>query len=199
MTKDSLDWAAIKTEYITSKISYRKLAENWGVSFSTLSQRAMREGWKEERDNLNNRIVTKAVQKVENRKSSENANHMLKLRNAADHISEIIEKVFDDTEQFYRHIVTEGIGMGASKVEERKFEKVDTRAIKDLTGAMKDLAVVMRNLYELPTKQERAAMNIAAERLKLEKAKAEREAQHDDEGGQVSVEFFNAEEEGWSE
>lgn len=191
------DWNAIKSEYITGTISYRKIAEEWGVSFRTLSQRAKREGWKAARDNHRENVVSKAVQKVENRKISENANHLLKLRDAADNMSVIIEKVFNDTAQFYRHIITEGVGMGVSKVEERTFKKMDTKAIKDLTGAIKDLAVVMRNLYDLPTIQEKSAMDIAAERLKLDQSKAA--AQQDDADSKIVVEFYNPGEAGLSE
>lgn len=191
-----IDWTAIKAEYITGTISYRKLAENWGVSFRTLSDRALREKWKESRDAHRNSVVEKTVQKVASRKASTTANKLCNLQEAADNMGRVIAEIFSDAEQFHRHIVTEGIGMGATKVEERQYKKIDTKAIKDLTGAIKDLAQVMRNIYDLPTAQEQAAMDIAAERLRLDKAKAEAEQNTGDE--EVHVEFFNPEEEGWA-
>ena len=42
---NSVDWKAIKAEYIAGGIGYRKLAEKYGVSFGTLSKIAMRENW----------------------------------------------------------------------------------------------------------------------------------------------------------
>lgn len=191
-----IDWTAIKAEYITGTISYRKLADSWGVSFRTLSDRALREGWKEARDKHRNNVVEKTVQKVASRKASTTANKLCDLQEAADNMGRVIAEIFADSEQFHRHIVTEGLGMGATKVEERQYKKVDTKAIKDLTGAIKDLAAVMRNIYDLPTAQEQAAMDIAAERLRLDKAKAEAEQNTGDD--EVKVEFFNPEEEGWA-
>lgn len=191
-----IDWTAIKAEYITGTISYRKLADSWGVSFRTLSDRALREGWKEARDKHRNNVVEKTVQKVASRKASTTANKLCDLQEAADNMGRVIAEIFADSEQFHRHIVTEGLGMGATKVEERQYKKVDTKAIKDLTGAIKDLAAIMRNIYDLPTAQEQAAMDIAAERLRLDKAKAEAEQNTGDD--EVKVEFFNPEEEGWA-
>ena len=193
-----IDWTSIKSEYITGNISYRKLADNWGVSFRTLSDRAVREGWKEARDAHRNNVLAKTVQKVASRKATTTANKLCDLQEAADNMGRVIAGIFADTEQFHRHIVTEGLGMGSTKVEERRYEKVDTKAIKDLTGALKDLAAVMRNIYDLPTAQEQAAMDIAAERLRLDKAKAEAE-QNTSEDEEIKVEFFNPEEEGWAE
>ena len=191
-----IDWTAIKAEYITGTISYRKLADNWGVSFRTLSDRALREGWKEARDKHRNNVVEKTVQKVASRKASTTANKLCDLQEAADNMGRVIAEIFADTEQFHRHIVTEGLGMGETKVVERQYKKVDTKAIQDLTGAIKDLAAIMRNIYDLPTAQEQAAMDIAAERLRLDKAKAEAEQNTGDD--EVKVEFFNPEEEGWA-
>ena len=42
---NSVDWNAIKAEYIAGGIGYRRLAEKYGVSFGTLSKIAMRENW----------------------------------------------------------------------------------------------------------------------------------------------------------
>jgi len=189
------DWEAIKSEYITTSISYRKLAEKWGVSFRTLADRAKREGWPIERDNYRNSVVTRTVQIVSSRTSSTNANRLLRLQEAADSMSKVIAEVFGDAEQFNRHIIQTRDG-DTWDADERVFSKIDTKAIKDLTGAMKDLAYVLRNIYDIPTVQEKSAMDIAAERLQLDKAKADAEKTDDKE---ISIEFFTPEEKGWAE
>jgi hypothetical protein len=41
-----IDWASIKTEYITTDTSYRKLAQKYGVNHTILvTVRRMRSGW----------------------------------------------------------------------------------------------------------------------------------------------------------
>lgn len=64
---------------------------------------------------------------------------------------------------------------------------MDTQAIKDITGALKDLVTVLRAIYDIPTAQERHNMEIATKRLQLEVERAKREAdqQNEDKGGVI--------------
>ena len=39
------DWQAIKTEYITTDTSYRKLADKYGIDQATISRKAKKEDW----------------------------------------------------------------------------------------------------------------------------------------------------------
>jgi hypothetical protein len=60
-----IDWSAIKTEYITTDTSYRKLAEKYGVHKDTIHRKAKDEGWADKRrqqiDKTQTRILEKAV------------------------------------------------------------------------------------------------------------------------------------------
>lgn len=59
-----MDWDAIKTEYITTDTSYRKLAEKYKVSFSTLRKIAAKEHWTELRHNVEAKRDTELVEKL---------------------------------------------------------------------------------------------------------------------------------------
>lgn len=63
----NVDWSKIKTEYVTSNIGYRKLAENHKVPFKTLAHRAKQENWVEMRQRHKDKLVTKAVKKIEDK------------------------------------------------------------------------------------------------------------------------------------
>lgn len=60
----AVDWLKIKTEYINGDISYRKIAEKYGVPFPTLRDRAVGEKWSEQRNKQRNAVVTQTVQKA---------------------------------------------------------------------------------------------------------------------------------------
>ena len=64
-SKKRINWAKIKAEYIAGGISQRKLAAKYGISFSTLRDRANTEKWTSERKSAQQKAVTKAVQKNE--------------------------------------------------------------------------------------------------------------------------------------
>lgn len=176
----SIDWKEIKTEYITnSDSSYRKLAEKYGIHEGVITKKAVAEGWYPAKKKYARDLVAKAVAKQQ----KEEVNKLAKLQTAASSMADVIDKVFKDTQQFNRHIVLDKYidEDGSMSIEnvEKVFEKVDTRAIKDLTGAIKDLAAVMRDIYDIPTAGERQAREIAAERLELEKRKANKDEQAD--------------------
>ena len=74
------DWVAIRTEYETSNLSQRKLAEKNGVSYPTLRDRCNREGWAKSKDNTRSKIVAKTLQKtvtkIATKESDRNARHI---------------------------------------------------------------------------------------------------------------------------
>ena len=61
----AVDWLAIKTEYINGGISYRKLAEKYGVSANTICARAKTEKWREAKEEHLYKTCAKLVQKTE--------------------------------------------------------------------------------------------------------------------------------------
>ena len=61
------DWQRIKTEYITTDTSYRKLAQKHGVHYNAIANRAKQEGWISQRNRYCDRTVTKTVNAISNK------------------------------------------------------------------------------------------------------------------------------------
>ena len=180
------EWAEIKMEYITGDKSYRTLAKECGVSLCTLQEKGKREEWPRLRKEYNADLLARTMQKTAARTASIQVNRLEKMQQAADAMAGVIANIFNDSEQFYRHLITT-MSDGCMDTECRTELKVDTKSIKDLTGAMKDLTYVLRNVYGIPTIQEQAAMDNAAERLKLEQQKANAGMVEDGECGVVEI------------
>ena len=85
------DWQAIKTEYITTDTSYRKLAEKYGVSRVQIGNVGKEENWVELRRQHLDRTVTKTVAAVENAQ----ANRAKKMLAVADKLLQKIEALAD--------------------------------------------------------------------------------------------------------
>lgn len=139
------DWVAIKTEYLTTSTSYRKLAAKYEVPFSTLQSRAKKENWTAARKKAQKKIMTKTVEKVTRKR----AYKMDKLMQAADNMSEVIEKYSADYDNF---------------VKDEGFK--NATSIKSIAIAIKELTLVVRDLYDMPNMLDR-------ERLELEKRKVD--------------------------
>lgn len=180
------DWKAIKTEYITTETSQKKLADKYGVSARHLSRMSVEEGWVEQRRQFVEKTVAKSVSKACERDSD----RLAKLMDTTGKAVDVVTKAFEDANQFNRYIVErkeryaepqlEESGDGdvtaiqeRQWAEEQMFRKVDTKALRDLTAVLKDLTALMRDFYNIPTPAQAEAQRIAAERLEMDRKKAE--------------------------
>jgi transposase-like protein len=68
------DWNKIKTEYITTDTSYRKLAEKHGVGESTLFARASKEKWVEHKEQHQSKTVAKTLDAISKKQVDRAAN-----------------------------------------------------------------------------------------------------------------------------
>ena len=62
-----VDWQAIKTEYITTNTSYRKLAQKYGVNHAVIGQRAKAEKWVDLRRQHIDKTQTKTLNAISNK------------------------------------------------------------------------------------------------------------------------------------
>ena len=61
-----MDWNKIKTEYVTTDTSYRKLAQKYNVTATQIANHAGREGWVKEREQYLKRTYSKTVTVLSN-------------------------------------------------------------------------------------------------------------------------------------
>lgn len=83
---NSVDWKAIKAEYIAGGIGYKKLADKYGVSFSTLSHLAKREKWTD----LKQKACEKADMDLANSIGKKNAKKSAKIDSLVDRLLDIV-------------------------------------------------------------------------------------------------------------
>jgi hypothetical protein len=97
------DWLKIRNEYVSGSISYRKLAEKYGVSVNTLTRKAVDGKWKEDREKQYSRITAKVQQKTAEVVYTKEANRIGRILSAAD---TLLAKLEDAATQLDTHIVT---------------------------------------------------------------------------------------------
>lgn len=127
-----MDWNKIKTEYITTSISYRKLAEKYETPFNTLQCRARKEKWVELRKKHQDKIVTKSVARAESR--------------AVDYKSTLYDLAFKVAKQL------------SDMTDEMSISQLSAIGIKprDITGAIKDLEDALHVKSESDLKEQEA-------------------------------------------
>ena len=105
------DWQAIKTEYITTQTSYRKLAQKYGVSTTQICNVGRDEKWVEQREQYLNKTTAKTIEKI----SQQEASRAARIYSVADKLLNKIEAMVDGE------------------------RPLDTKGIRALTAAVKDL------------------------------------------------------------
>lgn len=75
-----IDWKTIETEYVTTDVSHRQLAEKHGICRSTISKKAMAEKWSEKRNKHRAKMVSKTMDAI----ASQQASRLAKLISVSD-------------------------------------------------------------------------------------------------------------------
>lgn len=156
-----VDWRKIKKEYVTTDISQRELSQKYSVSSSQIANHSKKEKWVEKRKQYQSKVYAKSVEKQE----AKDIDHLMKVRSATESMSTVINTVLQKAEKM------SGMNIGYAG------------EIKDMTTAIKNLAVTIRDLYDLPNMQDRSSMDIARERLALDKSRDMMSADDEDEIG----------------
>lgn len=142
----AVDWLRIKNDYINGLGSYRKLAEQYGVSRSTLEKKAISEKWKEQRDLQCDKTEAKVRQETENKIAatlSDEAATKVRIRGklikmAENWIDAQCDKIRDPGD--FRRIVQSCVDLGVMDVQ-------DSEDIDD-DGLMEALGNVAADLFE---------------------------------------------------
>lgn len=135
-----MDWNQIKAEYIAGGTSYRKLADKYGVSFSTLRNIAIREKWTDLREQASNKSVTKLVESI----GEQNGTYTVSINEVAD---KLLEKITGMMEQ----------------------EGLTTQGIKHLTSAIKDIKDIKGIKSDIDLKEQEARIDKLRKEIEADK------------------------------
>lgn len=199
-----IDWKRIKAEYIAGGTSYRKLAEKYGVSFSTLRKVAAKEQWTELRNKAGAKRDTKLVDAVSEKEAKKAIDKLSRVSDLTDMLLDKLEQAIAELDvQLYKDVVktktieynnekrpdkpTKEIIHEEEKVIERK-TIVDRSGLKAIASSLRDIKEIQMLKTELDMREQEARID------KLRK-EADRE---DDTTNEVEV-IFNAGPGEWNE
>lgn len=107
------DWQKIKTEYITTDTSYRKLAQKYGVHYNAIANRAKQEGWISQRNQYCDKTMTNTLDAISDKQVDRAAN----LISVADKLLAKVNSLFE---------ADAGV-------------LIDTQSLKHISGVLKDI------------------------------------------------------------
>lgn len=142
--ESAMDWNAIKSEYIAGGISYRKLAEKYGIPFGTFKRVALKEGWYDLREQAKQKAATKIVE-IE---SDKQANRMKRLLTVSDELLVVVENA------------VRNISLGELVV--------DKSVLKSLSGTIKDIKEIQNIKTQLDIEEQKARIAILKKQAEAE-------------------------------
>lgn len=110
------DWQEIKTEYITTQISYRALEKKYGINYKVIADKGKKEGWSQLRSQHRDKTLTSTLDAV----SKKQVDRVAKLVSVADLLLNKVQNI----------------------VESHPELLTSTQSIKNLSGVLKDIKEV---------------------------------------------------------
>ena len=137
------DWQKIKTEYITTDTSYRKLAQKYGVTYTNIGIRSRKEGWPELREQHNAKTITKTMNAI----ASNQANRAARLQTVADKLLAKVEQLVDEGEELL----------------------TDTSTMRDIARVLKDIKDIQMIRSEADLREQEARIDKLRKEAMVEK------------------------------
>ena len=126
-----INWNAIRTDYITSNVSYRDLEAKYGVCYRQIAKKGKAEDWKSQRSQHNHDVVTKILDDD----AAQKVSSIERLESVADKVLNKVEAYIDACDP----------------------TAIDTQSMKHISGVLKDIKDVMKNRKDLQEQDARIA------------------------------------------
>ena len=197
-------WKRIKAEYIAGGTSYRKLADKYGVSFSTLRKIAAKEKWSELRNKAGAKRDTKIVEVIGDKEADRAVDKLERVSNLTDRLLEKLEKAIEELDvQICKDVVkvkeieyhNDQRPDKPTKETVREEEKItEVKTIIDRSG-LKAIASSLRDIKEI----QMLRSDLDNEEQKARIAKLQRDAEREGDTADGIEIVFHAGSEAWSE
>lgn len=167
------DWDRIRNEYITGADSVPECARRHGANVGTAKNKCAREHWTDQRTAYRGAVNDRAIDTAATCSAYRVASQLTGLACVVDALERETRKALEDGEQLHRYLVQSTTrhkdGTTETAYRDITSDKVDTRALRDLTDSVKTLEALKRSLHGLETAQDRHRKQIETERLTLER------------------------------
>jgi hypothetical protein len=137
------DWQSIKTEYITTDTSYRKLAQKYGVNTTNIAKRASQEKWVEQRKQNASKTLSKTLNAI----GTKQAERTAKLIGVSDLLLNKVKSLLEADEELL----------------------VDTSIMKDVSIILKNLKDIQMIRSEADLREQEARIDKLRKEAMVEK------------------------------
>ena len=128
-----VDWKKLETEYVTTDISHRQLADKYGICRSTIGKKATDDNWSDKRKKHRDKTVSKAVDAI----GTKQATMAAKLYGVGGLLLDTVKSLLEENPKLL----------------------ADTSAMKDVSVVLKNLKDVMSVKSEADMLEQKARID----------------------------------------
>lgn len=156
MTKEKHDWTAVKVRFVQGTESYTEISKALNLPYGTLTERARREGWNEERKNYRKKVVKKSC----NAASGDAAKRIKKITREADRLLKTLHKIINDDEQPRLFVWTD---KETGEPMEKVLKKIDVKEVRETAAALRDVTTTLNTLTPFAAEQTDRSVTVTFE------------------------------------
>ena len=185
-----MDWNEIRTEYISTETSYRKLAEKYDVPVSTIFKRAKKENWVDLKKQNEDNLVAKTLETC----SEMQVERLKRIQTATDDLLSKIEQAITElnivlnTKTKKTKVIEynnyERPDKPTKEIIDEEIEVVETSSIVDRTG-LKAIASALKDIKEIQMLKSDADMREQEARI----AKLHKETEEEKKDTSINITF----------
>ena len=131
------DWDRIEHEYVSGKCTMEALAKKYKIPLNTFYKRAEVRKFSEKRESYTKKVREKALARAQAR----DARTLGNLGSALDKAAKTLNKYITDEDTLFGRV-----SVGQDGVAEYKVKKLDTKALRDMTAAMREVSAAIKLL-----------------------------------------------------
>ena len=147
-------WTKIKTEWLKGGKTHQQLADKYGVKVKTIQNRAYKEGWGKQKGKIKEKVEEQTRERVVRAR----VNHLEKLIEANESLLDALVKLAAEVSDDPKMMLMDKTG--------------SIRGAESFAKAIQTAVATQRDLYRLPTIDQKFAAKKWREQLKLEQQKA---------------------------
>lgn len=169
-----IDWDAVRVSYISGRETYAEIAARVGVSKTQLALHSRTEKWPAQRKAFRENVAARALRTKANRETE----RLSRLMDSAEQLIGHLNRVTSDKDQFFRRIAPIPQKQDEEDPESEMVlpdfisRVADTKSLEQTTKALNELTKAVRNLFDLPTGEQKRAHNLAVRKLSIEEKKS---------------------------
>lgn len=164
-------WGRARHAYVCGDLSYREIAQKYGLPLRTVSEVGKNEEWPKKRKEYRDSVAAEAASRARAR----DVEALENVRQTADTLSGWLKKIVSDEKQLYMYAGPLRKASGAEQFAEKELTKANDVTLRTLGQALSEINKTVMSVYRIQSQSEEQAEALARERLELERERLELE------------------------